>query len=173
MIICLPSDGSDENAMVSSSFGRCPYYAFYDTDTDRFEIVPNPAAHAMSGAGIQAAQFIVNKGADVVLTVNMGPNSGEVLQEAGVKIITGVTGTLREAVERYKKGEFANAPERVVFSEPKHGHGHSGEHELHRASPSEGFDIYAEIKGLKEAVEVLKKRTQNLINRIEKIESKK
>ena len=172
MIICLPSDGSNENATVSSSFGRCPYYAFYDTDTDQFEIVPNPAANAMGGAGIQAAQFIVNRGAKVILTVNMGPNSGEVLQEAGVKIITGVTGTLREAVERYKKGEFSNASENVVFSEPKHEHGHIGGSEAYRATQPDGFDLSAEIKGLKEAVEVLKKRTQNLINRIEKLESK-
>ena len=173
MIICLPADGNSENAAVSASFGRCPYYAFYDTDADRFEIVSNPAVNAMGGAGIQAAQFIVNRGANIVLTVNMGPNSGEVLQEAGVKIITGVTGTLREAVERYKKGEFANAPENIVFSEPKHEHGHTGEFGAYHASQPDELDLNAEIKGLKEAVEVLRKRTQNLINRIEKLESKK
>jgi len=173
MIICLPADGNNENANVSSSFGRCPYYAFYDAESDRFEIVSNPATKAMSGAGIQAAQFIVNKGANVVLTVNMGPNSGEVLQEAGVKIITGVAGTLREAVERYKKGEFANVSENVVFSEPKHEHGHTGGFETSHQFQSTEFDLATEIKGLKEAVEVLKKRTQNLINRIEKLESGK
>jgi len=173
MIICLPADGNNENANVSNSFGRCPYYAFYDTENDEFKFLPNPATHSMSGAGIQAAQFVVNNGTNVILTVNLGPNSGEVLKEAGIKIITGVTGTLREAVERYKKGEFANAPENIVFSEPKHEHGHAAEHESSHNVKIENLDLDAEIKGLKEAVEVLKKRTQNLINRIEKLESGK
>jgi predicted Fe-Mo cluster-binding NifX family protein len=172
MIICLPADGDNENTQVSGSFGRCPYYAFYDTESDRFEIVRNPATNAMGGAGIQAAQFIVNRGTKVVLTVNMGPNSGEVLKEAGIKIITGVTGTLREAVERYKNGEFANVPENVVYSEPKHEHGHVEETGALHSYPK-NTDLSEEIKGLKEAVEVLKKRTQNLINRIEKLETDK
>ncbi len=165
MIICLPSEGNDERSFVSQSFGRCPYYAFYDTEKDTFEIVPNPAANAMSGAGIQAAQFIVNRGAQVVLTTNMGPNSGEVLTSAGVKIITGVTGTLRDAVERYKRGEFsANENEKVIFSEPKHLHPHSG------PPRPEQPDVEKEIENLKEAVRVLSERTKKLLERLEKLE---
>ncbi len=165
MIICLPADGNSENSSVSSSFGRCPYYAFYDTEKDSFEIVPNPAMNAMSGAGIQAAQFIVNKGADVVLTVNMGPNSGEVLLGAGIKIITGVTGSLRDAVERFKKGEFSRADSgKVKFSEPKHEH--------HQETPSYNAnpDLKSEIKNLHDAVNVLAERTEKLLKRIEKLE---
>ncbi len=165
MIICLPSDGNSENSSVSSSFGRCPYYAFYDTEKDSFEIVPNPATNAMSGAGIQAAQFIVNKGADVVLTVNMGPNSGEVLLNAGVKIITGVTGSLRDAVDRFKKGEFSGVNSgKVKFSEPKHEH-HQETHS-YNANP----DLKSEIKNLHDAVNVLAERTEKLLKRIEKLE---
>ncbi len=167
MKICLPAEGSSENALVSSSFGRCPYYAFYDTETDKFEIVPNPAANAMSGAGIQAAQFIVNKGANVVLTVNMGPNSGEVLTAAGVKIITGVTGTLREAVERYKRGDFsAKENEKVIFSEPKHLHPH---HESEHRGFS-GINVEREIADLKDEIKALSERTKKLLERLEKLE---
>ncbi len=166
MIICLPAERNSENSPVSSSFGRCPFYAFYDTEKDSFEIVPNPAANAMSGAGIQAAQFIVNRGAKVVLTVNMGPNSGEVLMAAGIKIITGVTGTLREAVERYKRGEFsARENERVVFSEPKHEHPHNH----HNGFSRPDIDLEKEINGLKEAVKVLSERTKKLLERLDKL----
>lgn len=167
MIICLPAEGNTENSLVSSSFGRCPYYAFYDTETDRFEIVPNPAANATGGAGIQAAQFIVNKGAKVVLTVNMGPNSGEVLTASEVKIITGVTGTLRDAVERYKRGDFAaREGEKVVFSEPKHEHSHTRGETVSSAE----INVEEEIENLKEAVKVLSERTKKLLERLEKLE---
>ncbi len=169
MKICLPAEGNNEHALVSSSFGRCPYYAFYDTDTDTFEIVPNPAANAMSGAGIQAAQFIVNKGAQVVLTVNMGPNSGEVLTAAGVKIITGITGSLRDVVERYKRGEFvAKGNGRVVFSEPKHLHPHHGHG--HQDAPVPAVNVEKEIADLKETVKALSEQTKKLLERLEKLE---
>ena len=165
MIICLPADGNNENSTVSASFGRCPYYAFYDTEKDQFEMVPNPAANAMGGAGIQASQFIVNKGANVVLTANMGPNSGEVLSSVNIKIITGVTGTLRDAVERFKRGEFSNkANEKVVYSEPKHEHAHED-----FTNPNE-INVSEEIKNLQEAVKVLNERTKKLLEKIEKIE---
>lgn len=167
MIICLPADGNNDNSLVSASFGRCPYYAFYDTEAEKFEIVPNPATNAMGGAGIQASQFIVNKGTKVVLTVNMGPNSGEVLIGAGVKIITGVSGTLKEAVEHFNNGRFSGMEDRkVVFSEPKHDH-------PHEAPPSQAnTDLTNEIKSMHEAVKVLNERTEKLLKRIEKLESK-
>ena len=168
MIICLPADGNTENSLVSASFGRCPYYAFYDTEAEQFEIVPNPATNAMGGAGIQASQFIVNKGANVVLTVNMGPNSGEVLIGAGVKIITGVTGTLKDAVDRFKNGGFSEiGSHKVVFSEPKHDHPHEAP-----PSPATDTDLANEIKSIHETVKVLSERTEKLLKRIEKLENK-
>ncbi len=167
MIICLPADENNENSMVSPSFGRCPYYAFYDTELNKFNIMPNPAANAMGGAGIQASQFIANKGAKVALTVNMGPNSGEVLTSAGVKIIIGVTGTLRDAVERFKRGEFSEKEGRkVVFSEPKHNHPHN---EISENIPP---DLSKEIKSLNETIEVLSEKTKELLKRIENLENK-
>ncbi len=159
MIICLPADSNSENSTVSSSFGRCPFYAFYDVEKDEFEIVPNPASNSMSGAGIQAAGFVVNKGAKVLLTVNVGPNSGEVLKSAGVKIITGAKGTLREAVEKFSKGVLHENGD-VVFSEPKH---------EHKAPEDKNPDLSTEIKNISEAINVLSKRTEKLLEKVEKL----
>ena len=58
------------------------------------------------GAGIQAAQLVADKGADVVLTGNCGPNAYRTLEAADVKLVVGVSGTVREAVDKFKSGAF-------------------------------------------------------------------
>jgi hypothetical protein len=61
MKIVVTSNGRDLDAPASPMFGRCPVYVFVDTDTMQFEAVDNPAMSAAGGAGIQAAQFVVEQ----------------------------------------------------------------------------------------------------------------
>jgi predicted Fe-Mo cluster-binding NifX family protein len=96
----------DENleAPASPVFGRCPIYLFVDTDTMQFEAVPNPAMNQGGGAGIQAAQFVVEQGAEAVLSGNLGPNAFQVLEAAGIPVYLISGGTVRQAVEAFKAG---------------------------------------------------------------------
>jgi predicted Fe-Mo cluster-binding NifX family protein len=94
------------DAEVSPVFGRCPVYVFVDSDTMEFEAVPNPAMSAAGGAGIQAAQFAVNKGVQAVLTGNVGPNAFNVLQQAGITMYPVSGGTVRQAVEALNSGQL-------------------------------------------------------------------
>ena len=75
----------DENKMdVCVSFGRAPYFLF--SENGKEEILENPAAQAQGGAGIKAAQFIVDQGANALVTVRCGENAAEVFQAAEIKI---------------------------------------------------------------------------------------
>jgi predicted Fe-Mo cluster-binding NifX family protein len=94
------------DATVDPRFGRCPYFVIVDTETMQYEAVPNTSQAAPHGAGIQSAQIISNKGAKVVLTGNVGPNAYQSLTAAGIQIVTGATGTVRETITRYKKGDL-------------------------------------------------------------------
>ncbi|MGD8717477.1 MAG: NifB/NifX family molybdenum-iron cluster-binding protein [Candidatus Zixiibacteriota bacterium] len=96
---------------VEERFGRAPYFMIVETDDMSFEAVENPAAEAAGGAGPQAAQAVAELGATAVLTGNCGPKAHRTLQGAGVKTIVGVTGTVREAVERFLAGEYEEATE--------------------------------------------------------------
>jgi len=107
MKICVTATAGDLNAQVDPRFGRCQYFVFVDSDTMTFEAMANEAIAASGGAGIQAAQTVVNKGVDVLISGNIGPNAFQVLSTAGVKIATGAYGTVKEAVEMYKNGRLS------------------------------------------------------------------
>ena len=71
-----------------------------------FEGFENGGPSASGGAGIAAAQLVAGKGASAVLTGNCGPNAFNALSAAGIEVVTGVSGTVRDAVQNYKEGRY-------------------------------------------------------------------
>ncbi len=106
MKIAISATGSNLDAEVDPRFGRCQYFIIVDPDTMQFEAVENSSAMASGGAGISAAQMIAGKGVEAVLTGNCGPNAYQVLSPAGIKVITGVSGKVKDAVQSYKSGKL-------------------------------------------------------------------
>ncbi|MFC1912010.1 NifB/NifX family molybdenum-iron cluster-binding protein [Chloroflexota bacterium] len=106
MKIAISATGPDLDINVDPRFGRCQYFIIIDPDTMQFESVENSSAAASGGAGISAAQTIVSKGVEAVLTGNCGPNAYQVLSPAGIKVITGVSGKVKDAIQSYKSGQL-------------------------------------------------------------------
>ena len=106
MKIGVSSTGENLDANVDQRFGRCKYFLIVDTESMEFEVLSNENAMASGGAGIQAAQTIAKTGTEVVVTGNVGPNAFQTLSAAGMKIFTGASGTIKESIEKYKKGEL-------------------------------------------------------------------
>ena len=106
MKICITAVSDSLDAKIDPRFGRCPYFVIVDSETMEFEAVSNVAAGSMHGAGIQAAQTAASKGVKVVLTGHVGPNAFQALSAAGIRVVTGAFGNLREVVEKYKRGEL-------------------------------------------------------------------
>ncbi|MFP3985610.1 MAG: NifB/NifX family molybdenum-iron cluster-binding protein [Candidatus Bathyarchaeia archaeon] len=107
MKIAVSAAGNVLDAQVDPRFGRCSYFIIADSETMNFEVVSNMAAGAMGGAGIQAAQTIAGKGVKALITGNVGPNAFQTLSAAGIEVVVGASGTVREAIEKYKKGELS------------------------------------------------------------------
>ena len=107
MKICVTSVSDNLDAQVDQRFGRCQYFMIIDSDSMQFEPVPNMALASGSGAGIQAAQLIAHKKTSVLITGNVGPKAFQALSAAGIKIVTGASGKVREVVEKYRKGLFS------------------------------------------------------------------
>ena len=116
MKIAITSSGDNLDSQMDPRFGRCQYFVIVDPDTMDFEAMPNESAMASGGAGIQAAQTIVNVGINGVITGNVGPNAFDVLSAAGIETMTGASGTVRHALELYKSGSLQSAAGATVGS---------------------------------------------------------
>ena len=106
MKLCVTATGDNLEALLDPRFGRCAYLVIVNSETLQFEAIPNVASKARGGAGIQAAQIVSNQGAKVLVTGNVGPNAFQALSATGIQIITGVSGTIKGVVEKFKKGEL-------------------------------------------------------------------
>ena len=109
MKICITAQGNGLQAQVDPRFGRCRYFVIVDTDTNQSESIENPNKDGMGGVGIQAGQLMAGKQVKAVLTGNVGPNAFQTLQAGGIDVITGVSGTVGDAIERYKNGELTSS----------------------------------------------------------------
>lgn len=107
MKIAVTSTGPTLEDQVEARFGRCSYFLVIDPDSLAFEPIQNPNIAAGGGAGIQSAQLLANKDVTAVLTGNCGPNAFQTFGAAGIQVITGVTGRVQDAVQRYRSGALA------------------------------------------------------------------
>jgi len=106
MRVAISATGPTLDAEVEPRFGRCPYFIIVDPDTMQFEALENSSAMQAGGAGISTGQMIASKGVQAVLTGNCGPNAYQVLSAAGIQVITGVSGKIRDAIQAYKSGQL-------------------------------------------------------------------
>ncbi|MGD9018077.1 MAG: NifB/NifX family molybdenum-iron cluster-binding protein [Desulfobacterales bacterium] len=123
MKIAVSSTGPTLDDTLDGRFGRCPYFLIIDPDTLEFDALPNPNVSQSGGAGIQAAQQMAEKGVTAVLTGNCGPNALKVIEAAGILLISGVAGTVRQAVQQYTSGSLARTSAPSVHNQPGMGMG--------------------------------------------------
>jgi predicted Fe-Mo cluster-binding NifX family protein len=109
MKIAASSQGQTLDDAVDPRFGRAPFFLIIDPETLAYETLSNPNIELGGGAGIQSAQLMSERGVTVVLTGNCGPNAFRTFGAAGIQVITGVSGTVREAVAAYQSGRLTEA----------------------------------------------------------------
>ena len=102
--ICVTSSGPTLESTIDPRFGRCAYFIIADTESFAFEAIPNEAAMASGGAGVRAAQTVTAQNVEAVLTGSVGPNAFPALQDSDVKILVGISGTVKSAIESYTSG---------------------------------------------------------------------
>jgi len=178
MKIAVTASKPELESPVDPRFGRSPYFIFLDPDTMEFEAVENPNLSSPSGAGIQTAQLLANKGVRALLTGSCGPNAFRTLEAGGVEVFVGVTGTVKEAALKYKKGEFQSTISPNVSAH--HGMG------MGSVPPPEpgfrpgsgvgrgrfgGFEREQEIDQLKKKAEYLKQQLDQITQRIDELDN--
>ena len=106
MIIAIPVNENNIEPSVCVSFGRAPWFLFHNTVTGETQTLENPAASAEGGAGVKAAQFVVDQNANALITVRGGENAAEVLLAAEIQIYKAQGGTVRENLAAFAEGKL-------------------------------------------------------------------
>ncbi len=122
LVITATKDNLD--APIDPRFGRCQYFIVVDPDTLEYNVKENDQKNATGGAGVQAAQIVAQAQADAVITGSVGPNAFQTLQAAQIKIFTGASGTVKDAIDEFKKGVLQETNTSTVQSH--HGMGGRG-----------------------------------------------
>ncbi|MCK4367290.1 MAG: NifB/NifX family molybdenum-iron cluster-binding protein [Thermoplasmata archaeon] len=104
MKVAISSTGTEWDSPLDPRFGRCEYFFVVNTDTKETETMRNPGMSAPGGSGISASQFLTDKSVETVITGNVGPNAHRALTAAGIKIVVGASGSVREALKNFEKG---------------------------------------------------------------------
>ena len=116
MKIAVTAKSNNLESEIDPRFGRCSFFIIVDPDVMDFESISNESAMSSGGAGIQAAQTVAKAGVEVVITGNMGPNAFQTLSAAGIMVFTGANGTVKEAIDKYKRGELKKTESASVGS---------------------------------------------------------
>jgi len=104
--IAISSDKPDLKARVGSGLGTSKYLMVIDLRTMAVEAVANSGASGHGGGGIQAVVLAITKKVNAVLTGYCSPTAEKYLTANGIEILTGVKGTVAEALRHYKKGDL-------------------------------------------------------------------
>ncbi len=107
MRVVIPANGAALDAPTSPIFGRSQHFILVDPETLEFEALPNPALDAPGGAGVQAAQTVLQHGVGAVIAPSLGPNAFRVIQAAGIPAYRMAGATVREVIDAYNAGELA------------------------------------------------------------------
>ena len=135
MKVCVTAGASGLDAPMDPRFGRCPFFVIVDTDSMSENSIANTNVNATSGAGIQAAQEIARQGAAALITGNVGPNAMQTLSAANIDVYQYQgAGSVREVVEKFKRGELQKIADASVPAHAGMGPGGQGGQGMGRGS---------------------------------------
>jgi Uncharacterized conserved protein len=107
MKIAIPVDDNNMGTNVCMSFGRAPYFLIYEIESGKSVFIENAAANSQGGAGIKAAQTVVDNKTDALLAPRCGENAAEVIQAANIKIYKTMNSSLKETIDAFKDGKLS------------------------------------------------------------------
>lgn len=93
--IAIPSEGDN----FAQHFGRCPEYTIIEAEGENIlnkEVIPNPGHEP----GF-LPKYLNDMDVDCVLASGMGRRAKNLFDDNGIKVVTGVTGSIEKGVNKY------------------------------------------------------------------------
>lgn len=110
MILMLSAQQPTLDSPVNARFGRAPWLIKMDLETNKWEAQSNPGVSQSGGAGVAAAQFVIDQKADVVISGDFGPNAAGAFRAANInmRLYTPEAATIEQAVALYKEDKLTS-----------------------------------------------------------------
>ncbi len=110
MLVAVTSTEPDRSSEVDTDFGRARYVLFVDLDSGDMEVFENQEnIEGQQDFGIGLAHEVQDRNPEWILTGSIGQKAFQALTEAGIKIGTGASGTVRDTIKQFNFGEFESA----------------------------------------------------------------
>ncbi len=107
MKIAITSLDNNLDGGFSKHFGRCKSFVIYNLEDDSFEIIDNyQNLNATHGAGIQAAETIINTDVFGIISGDFGPKAYKVLKMNDIKMFKSDATTIKEVIELFKQEQI-------------------------------------------------------------------
>jgi len=116
----IPGDEKTLYSTVFQTFCKTPYFLIYDIEAESADFIDNSSASRQGGAGIKAAQSIVDSKVSAILTPRCGQNAAEVLTAAGILIYKTESSSIKESIAAFKEKRLDQLQE---IHAGFHGHG--------------------------------------------------
>lgn len=107
MKIAMPVDDKSMETSVCQSFGRTPYFLIYDTESKESVFLDNSATASQGGAGIKAAQTIVDNKVSALLTPRCGENAADVFKAANIKLFKTINDSIKDNIDALNEGKLS------------------------------------------------------------------
>jgi len=111
MKIGVSSTGPEISSSADPRFGRCSHFAIYDTNDNSYRFISNNAQQAGGGAGIAAAQQMIDEDVEIILTGNMGPNAYNVIKGNSIKVFRIGAATIEKAIQLFREAKLEEISE--------------------------------------------------------------
>lgn len=116
MKIAISANGKNLSDLLDKRFGRCELFQVYDTETKEINILQNKGNQASGGAGIAAANQMLDENIEVIITGNLGPNAFDIIKENSIKAYTCECLSIEDILKKYDQKELKE----ITVCGPKH-----------------------------------------------------
>ncbi len=108
MILFISAQQPFLDSPVDERFGRSPWLVKIETETYHWEALPNPGASQSGGAGVAAAQFVIDHKASAAISGDFGPHAAGALRAASVemRLLNSDGSTVQQAVQSFLQGKL-------------------------------------------------------------------
>jgi len=108
MKVAVTSTGPGLDSPLDQRFGRARHLLVIDLPQRTVTPIDNQAGMgAAQGAGIQAAQTLIDHKAEALITGHCGPKAFRALRAANIDVYLAGEGSVADALDRFEAGDLA------------------------------------------------------------------